>query len=310
MTGEVRELEKPWVGPAEIDWMAGDLTVTVGADVVLRDLQEKLATNGQWVPGEGDWAWTVGRLIAENTTGPLRLGFGGWRDRVLGVQFTNGLGELITAGGRTVKNVAGYDLTKFMVGGRGVFGSIVTVTMRTYRRPEAAAGALFDHREGLVGELMGSALRPQWMMWTHRGLEVGYLGDQRAIEFYVERVRGAGAKQVSRRSLEEDVAYRARVWDQTGEARFRAAVPPARVMDFVTAAGCDDWAGDAAFGLVVGRSTDVERVRQAARGVGGSVYWLDRPAASAGYGDIEKRVLRRLKQALDPEGRLAPLEFE
>src|SRR5436305_11970594 len=107
MSGEVRELEKPWVAAADVDWMVGDLTVTVGADVVLRALQDKLATRTQWVPGEGDWDWSIGRLVTQNTTGPLRLGFGGWRDRVLGIQFLNGRNELITVGGRTVKNVAG-----------------------------------------------------------------------------------------------------------------------------------------------------------------------------------------------------------
>ena len=58
----------------------------------------------------------LGRLVEHNSSGPLRLGYGAWRDLLLGCQFHNGRGELITAGGRTVKNVAGYDLTKFMVG--------------------------------------------------------------------------------------------------------------------------------------------------------------------------------------------------
>ena len=81
-------------------------------------------------------AWA--RSSEQNSTGPLRLGYGAWRDLLLGVQFTNGRGELITAGGRTVKNVAGYDLTKFMVGSHGVFGRLVTITTRTYRRPDRA----------------------------------------------------------------------------------------------------------------------------------------------------------------------------
>ena len=71
-------------------------------------------------------SWAL--ALEMNSTGPLRLGFGAWRDLLLGAQFYNGRGELITAGGRTVKNVAGYDLTKFMVGQRGVFGRLLTLT--------------------------------------------------------------------------------------------------------------------------------------------------------------------------------------
>src|SRR5207344_1331571 len=99
-----------------------DLSATFAADVTLGAAQAKLREHGQWLPIDGGNDETLGALVERNSTGPLRLGFGAWRDLLLGAQFTNGDGELITAGGRTVKNVAGYDLTKLMVGQRGVFG--------------------------------------------------------------------------------------------------------------------------------------------------------------------------------------------
>ena len=61
---------------------------------------------------------------------------------MLGCQFRIATGERITAGGRTMKNVAGYDLTKFMVGQGGVFGQVETIVTRTYRRPSGAPGAI------------------------------------------------------------------------------------------------------------------------------------------------------------------------
>src|SRR5687767_4207407 len=109
-----------------------DMYAIVAADVALARVQETLAAKGQWLPIDGDPNTTVGQLIETNSTGPLRLGYGHWRDLLLGAQFTNGRDELISAGGRTMKNVAGYDLTKFMVGQRGVFGKLVTITTRTY----------------------------------------------------------------------------------------------------------------------------------------------------------------------------------
>src|SRR5688572_30963415 len=134
---------QPLVAPGAIDHHVGDMTATVAADVSLRRVQEEIAGAGQWLPIDGDPDLSVGDLVETNSTGPLRLGYGAWRDLMLGAQFHNGAGELITAGGRTVKNVAGYDLTKVMVGQPGVFGRVVTITVRTYRKPEAALLATF-----------------------------------------------------------------------------------------------------------------------------------------------------------------------
>src|SRR6185295_8836809 len=110
---------------------------------------------------------------------PAATGIRAWRDLLLGAQFHNGRGELITAGGRTVKNVAGYDLTKFMVGQRGVFGTLLTLTMRTYKRPAGAVLAVFAPRPKLMQRLIPSPARPQWAMLTPDALLCGYLGDER-----------------------------------------------------------------------------------------------------------------------------------
>src|SRR6266436_1777604 len=123
---DYRARRQPLVAPGAIDAQERDMTATFAADVTLRAAQSHLLAINQWLPIDGNPHATLGALVDVNSTGPLRLGYGAWRDLLLGVQFTNGRGELITAGGRTVKNVAGYDLTKFMVGSRGVFGRLVT----------------------------------------------------------------------------------------------------------------------------------------------------------------------------------------
>ena len=127
---------QPLVSPGQIEHHVADLSATFAADVTLAAAQAKLREHNQWLPIDGDPNAPLGVLVEHNSTGPLRLGFGAWRDLLLGVQFTNGAGELITAGGRTVKNVAGYDLTKFMVGQYGMFGKILTLTTRAYKAPE------------------------------------------------------------------------------------------------------------------------------------------------------------------------------
>src|SRR5690348_7683925 len=121
-----REPRAPLVGPGGIDCHVRDMTATVSADATLGEFQRRLAEHRQWAPIDGDSKQSVGTRVSTDSTGPLRLGYGAWRDLLLGVQFLNGRGQLITAGGKTVKNVAGYDLTKFMVGQRGIFGRLVT----------------------------------------------------------------------------------------------------------------------------------------------------------------------------------------
>src|SRR5437899_1480928 len=101
MATEFRPDRTPLVPPGGADLHARDMTATFSADVTLADAQAKLAELGQWLPIDGDASWTLGRLVESNSTGPLRLGYGAWRDLLLGCQFLNGRGQLITAGGRT-----------------------------------------------------------------------------------------------------------------------------------------------------------------------------------------------------------------
>ena len=117
---------------------AADLVATVEAGVVWGDLQRVLADQGVWVatdpPGEGR---TVGSVVATSTAGPLRTGFGGIREHVLGATLVTGEGRIVRAGGRVVKNVAGYDLARLATGSFGSFGVITSVNLRLRAVPRA-----------------------------------------------------------------------------------------------------------------------------------------------------------------------------
>src|SRR3954453_3275574 len=152
----------PLVLPGDADVHARDMTATFSAEMTLREAQRRLGEVGQWLPIDGGGEEPLGKLVEFNSTGPLRLGYGAWRDLLLGVQFSNGRGELVTAGGRTVKNVAGYDLTKFMVGSHGIFGRLETLTTRTYKRHDRALAARLPPEIALASRLLPTALRPQW----------------------------------------------------------------------------------------------------------------------------------------------------
>jgi glycolate oxidase FAD binding subunit len=124
-----------------VDYPARDMTITVRAGLTIAGLQELLAGENQRLPVDvpaADRA-TVGGALASNTSGPRRLGFGTLRDYVLGLSVVNDGGQEIKAGGRVVKNVAGYDLGKLFVGSLGTLGIITQVTLRLKPHPEESA---------------------------------------------------------------------------------------------------------------------------------------------------------------------------
>ena len=116
-----------------------DLVATVQAGAPVEQLRRRLADHGMWLaldpPGRPDR--TIGSVLATATAGPLRLAFGPVRDHVLGCAVVTGDGRIVRAGGRVVKNVAGYDLTKLQVGGFGGFGVITEVHLRLRALPRA-----------------------------------------------------------------------------------------------------------------------------------------------------------------------------
>jgi FAD/FMN-containing dehydrogenase len=306
-----RAQREPLVRPGEIDHQVADMSATISADVTLQRVQAKLAESDQWLPIDGDPAWTVGRLVDTNSTGPLRLGFGAWRDLLLGAQFTNGKGELITAGGRTMKNVAGYDLTKFMVGQGSIFGKLATVTTRAYKRPTGAVIAKFDTDTRLVNRLMPTELKPQWMILTPSELWCGYLGDERTSDWYTERLPELAPRSVERRTIDQDIAQRQELWKTGNDRTFRAALPPAKVKDFVSTLSSARWAADPAFGVVVGQWDQKQPIRDAARRLSGVVTFFENDAIDFDPPESSQRLLlERLKKAFDPDGRLAPLPWQ
>ena len=117
---------------------AADLTVTCEAGITLSQLQAHLAKYKQFIPVEPSYSGkaTLGGIIATADAGSLRHRYGGLRDMLLGIQFVRADGQVAKAGGRVVKNVAGYDLMKLFTGAFGTLGIISQVTLKTYPIPE------------------------------------------------------------------------------------------------------------------------------------------------------------------------------
>ena len=117
-----------------IEHAVGDLTVTVEAGMKLADLQAVLRSHNQFLPIDPSHPQTatLGGIVATADTGSWRQRYGGVRDMMLGLSFVRADGEIAKAGGRVVKNVAGYDLMKLFTGAYGTLGLISQLTFRTY----------------------------------------------------------------------------------------------------------------------------------------------------------------------------------
>jgi len=124
-----------------------ELVVTVRAGTPLAELEAALAERGQCLPFEpphlGDGA-TVGGMVATGLSGPARASVGSLRDYVLGVNLVNGRGELLVFGGQVMKNVAGYDVSRLMVGAWGTLGLITEVSLKVLPIAPAQATLRFD----------------------------------------------------------------------------------------------------------------------------------------------------------------------
>jgi glycolate oxidase FAD binding subunit len=115
-----------------IDYPHEDMTITVEAGMTMAELQQTLAQHRQTLPIDVPLPEqaTVGGSLAANISGPRRLGHGTWRDYVLGITWINDQGQLAKAGGRVVKNVAGYDFCKLFCGSLGTLGIVTQVTLK------------------------------------------------------------------------------------------------------------------------------------------------------------------------------------
>ena len=122
-----------------VSYVSGDLTLTVRAGTTLSEIERVTGEHDQWLPLDpyGSSDATIGATIATASAGPLASSFGLPRDLLLGLEFVNGRGDVVRAGGKVVKNVAGFDLSRLLTGSWGTLGVITEVTLRLYARPQA-----------------------------------------------------------------------------------------------------------------------------------------------------------------------------
>ena len=118
-----------------VEYRPEEFTFTALAGTPLVNIIEMLAENGQWMPFDPPMAKigsTIGGTLATGLSGPGRYRFGGARDFILGIKWVSGVGEMLSGGAKVVKNVAGFDFPKLMIGSLGRFGIISEITLKVF----------------------------------------------------------------------------------------------------------------------------------------------------------------------------------
>jgi glycolate oxidase FAD binding subunit len=196
-----------------IDYPARDMTITVQAGVTLAALRAELAREGQWLPIDVPHPEraTLGGAIALNQSGPRRYGHGTLRDYVIGISFVTDDGVEVKAGGRVVKNVAGYDTMKLQIGAVGTLGVVTQVTLKVKPKPEASAAVSVGCDSASLAAVLDAIhasktrpvavelTRPSAAEWT---VTVGFEEKAATVRWQVETLLGE-VKAVSVRNAQE-----------------------------------------------------------------------------------------------------------
>jgi FAD/FMN-containing dehydrogenase len=178
-----------------IEHEPADLIAIAQAGVTLTNFNAKLAENGQWLPLDppDDGRATLGGVVATGIGGPQELGYGRPRGSVIGMKVVLADGSMIKAGGRVVKNVAGYDLCKLFTGSYGTLGIITELNFKLRPRPEREATVIAT---GSIDELRTSArailqarLFPVAMEPLSGRLLVRFAGNEKGVLFQIEQAR-------------------------------------------------------------------------------------------------------------------------
>ncbi len=306
-----------------LEYEPGEFVFTALAGTRLSDVRAQLAEHGQYLPFDPlliDQGATLGGTIAAGVNGPGRYRYGGVRDFLLGVRFVNGAGEIIHAGGKVVKNSAGFDIPKLMVGSLGSFGALVEVSFKVFPKPEAYTtlrlscptlnAALAVVQRLYVTPLDIDSLDLETVASGETSVWLRLAGLRSALPVRIDRVRNTiGSGEV----IDDDEALwhtvRELQWLPQGWSLIKVPVTPKRIPALDQAlppAAIRRYmgGGQAAWIAVADRAETLDPILNA-HGLAGLVLigGPNRVRLGAHAGESFER---RVKNALDPQGKFGP----
>ena len=336
---------------ALIEHVPGDQVVRAEAGMGFGDLQERLAGSNQMLgvdPPERGAGATVGGIVAANSSGPRRYRYGTMRDLIIGITVVLPDGTVAKAGGKVVKNVAGYDLMKLFTGSLGTLGVIANANFRLHPRPEAARTVAVELGDTATAgqatqaimhsQLVPSAVELHWGEGP-KLLTVLVEGIPPSVEAQAEEaeflLKGFGETRTLSNEEADNLGPYAPPGGPAGneEVALKIAFPPAELTGVLDSAigacsrrGLDAprVTGQAGIGVVYvgllggdedGRVAVTEELREIWVRRGGSVVVREAPVSFKRrvetWGPLGTRLelTRRLKEKFDPRGIMNPGRF-
>ena len=302
-----------------VDYAPTELVVTVRAGTPLAELEALLAEHNQLLPFEpphfGETA-TVGGAIAAGIAGPRRVAAGSIRDFILGASVVDGRGDLLSFGGRVMKNVAGYDMARVLAGSLGTLGVLIDVSLKVLPRPVAECTLRFEIDEATairqLNEWAGQPLPISASAWLDGSLWLRLSGARAAVDAAQARLGGSAVDSAERwwADLREQ---RHPYFGSVGRsAIWRLAVPPT-TPPLGLGATLIEWHGGQRW---VFGDLPADEIRARCAAVGGHITRFrggnDRIPAFHPLDPVLARLNTRLKAEFDPAGifnpgRLIPL---
>ncbi len=294
-----------------VDYEPTELVITVRGGTPLADVERCLAEKNQMLPFEpphfGRDA-TIGGAVATGLSGPRRMAAGAVRDFVLGAKLLDGHGNVLSFGGRVMKNVAGYDVSRALAGSLGTLGVIVEVSLKVLPRPVAEQTLRFEVNEAesirRVNEWGGQPLPISATAWCAGELYVRLSGAAAGVRAAHAKMGGDPVREDT--LLWAELREQSHVFFQAGRGTlWRLAVPP-------TTGPLDlghtlvEWSGGQRW---VWSDAPAETIRARAENAGGHATRFrggDRRATFHPLSPALSAIHRRLKAEFDPAGIFNP----
>lgn len=305
-----------------VDYEPSELVVTARCGTPLAELEEVLAGQNQMLafepPHFGPGA-TVGGMVASGLSGPRRQSAGALRDFVLGVDLVDGRGQLLHFGGRVMKNVAGYDVSRMLAGSLGTLGLVASVSLKVLPRPVREATLLFELGQQQALEHLntwgGRALPIASSAWEDGRLALRLSGAGAAVSAAVRELGGEPMPDADAfwHGLREQSAGFFAGAEQDG--LWRVALPPTAPPLEVPGRQLVEWGGGQRWIRSEGRdkageAAFAEVIRAAASRHGGHATLFrggdKRLGVFAPLQPALARIHRRLKETFDPAGIFNP----
>ncbi len=301
-----------------IEYPADDMTITVGSGMTVASLQATLGTNNQHIPIDipSPETTSIGDAIAWNLSGSRRFGYGTLRDHVIGISAIDGRGRQFKSGGRVVKNVAGYDLCKLLIGSHGTLGMITQVTLRVFPVPAAMAGVRFTFDSlSSINDVLEKATTSKT-----RPIVIDIASDSQAHSLIFAYDGGDSEIAWQQQQISNEILAEPTLLSQTelrshldrslslsnaGPNRFRGGLPPSAVCRFLQQADSRNVIAHAGNGIVIGETNSLHAICSMAQGL---VGWCrsNEPDAQPFAGAVTSPTMRKIKSVFDPDAKLNP----